>query len=188
MQKDGRFAVDASSESGLCFVSSKPEQVLLKPGYFKRQFHMLRLVGFIVALMVSFASYSAEIGCGISVFPEAQVKRGCGCGYYLRTDGKLQTVFQAGLDSSDNPRMFIDGELVQLVPAPSNGEPAYSKVGDEFSEAYRYDQLKIRFNNVVSSSCAGSEGCEVISFETTMEANGSSCSIEPLKLRGDCGC
>jgi hypothetical protein len=42
---------------------------------------MLRLTGFIVALLISFASYSAEIGCGIAVFPEAQVKRGCGCGY-----------------------------------------------------------------------------------------------------------
>jgi hypothetical protein len=84
--------------------------------------------------------------------------------------------------------MFIDGELVQLVPAPSNGESDYSKVGDKFSQAYRYNQLKIRFNNVVSSSCAGSEGCEVIGFETTLEADGASCSIQSLKLKGDCGC
>ena len=149
---------------------------------------MTRFLVLTAALFISFAAYSTEIGCGISVIPETQIKRGCGCGYYQRVDGKLNTIFQAGLDSSEQPRMFIDGELVELRPAAKNRDSEYSKVGDEFTETYHFKQTTIRFENKVRSSCAGSEGCEVISFDSTMQLSSATCSVESFKLHGDCGC
>jgi hypothetical protein len=149
---------------------------------------MTRLLIVIAALLVSYTAHASEIGCGISVIPDSQIKRGCGCGYHLPVDGRLHTIFQAGLNSSEQPRMFIDGELVELLPAAANQQSGYSKVGDEFTESFSFEQIAIRFDNKVSSSCAGTEGCEVTSFDSTMRVSGKSCSIEPLKLKGDCGC
>jgi hypothetical protein len=133
--------------------------------------------------------FSQELGCGFSVIPEAQIKHGCGCGYHLRTDEGLRTLFQAGLNSSDNPRMYLNGELVAVQATSTNADNHYSKKGDEFSETYSFDSTIIRFDNSVSSACpGGSEGCEVIVFDTTMTVSTGSCTVEVKKLIGDCGC
>ena len=150
---------------------------------------MIRISTLMVALLISLPVLSQELGCGFSAIPEAQIKRGCGCGYHLRTDEGLRTLFQAGLNSSDNPRMYVNGKLVALQAAPTNGEDHYSKKGDEFTETYSFDSTTIRFDNKVSSACpGGTEGCEVIVFDSTMTVSTGSCTVEVEKLIGDCGC
>ena len=95
----------------------------------------------------------------------------------------------AGLNSSDGPRMYVDGELVAVQAAPTNADNHYSKKGDEFTETYSFDSTTIRFDNRVSSACpGGSEGCEVTVFDTTMTVSTGSCAVEVKKLIGDCGC
>jgi hypothetical protein len=42
-----------------------------------------------VALLISSPVFSEELGCGFSAIPEAQIKRGCGCDYHLRTDAGM---------------------------------------------------------------------------------------------------
>ena len=150
---------------------------------------MTRIPALIAALLISSPVLSQDLGCGISRIPEAQIKRGCGCGYHLRTDEGTRTLFQAGLNSSDNSRMYVDGELVALQAAPTNSNNHYSKKGDEFTETYSFDSTTIRFDNKVSSACpGGSEGCEVIVFDTTMTVSTGSCAVEVKKVIGDCGC
>ena len=150
---------------------------------------MTRIPVLIAALLISSPVLPQELGCGFEVIPEAQIKRGCGCGYSLRTDAGSRTVFQAGLNSSDNPGMYVDGELVALQAAPTNADNHYSKKGDEFTEIYSFDSTTIRFDNKVSSACpGGSEGCEVIVFDTSMTVSIGSCTVEVKKLIGDCGC
>ena len=95
---------------------------------------MIKIPALMAALLISSPVFSQELGCGFSVIPEAQIKRGCSCGYHLRTDEGLRTLFQTGLNSSDNPRMYVDGELVVLQAAPTNADNHYSKKGDEFTE------------------------------------------------------
>ena len=150
---------------------------------------MTRISALIVVLLISSPLLSQELGCGFSVIPEAQIKRGCGCGYHLRTDAGLRTLFQAGLNSSDNPRMYVDGELVELQAAQTDTRNNYSKKGDEFDETYRIDTTTIHFKNTVSSACpGGSEGCEVINFDSTMTVSTDTCTVEVKNLIGDCGC
>ncbi len=149
----------------------------------------IRIPCLLAALVGSPALLSQELGCGISVIPEAQIKRGCGCGYQLRTDSGLHSFFQAGLNSSDEPRMHINGELVELQASASNAQNKYAKQGDEFIETYKIGNTTIRFHNTVSSACAdGSEGCDVIVFDTTMTVETGSCNAEVKNLVGDCGC
>jgi len=148
-----------------------------------------RIPALIAALLISSPVLAQGLGCGFSVIPEAQIKRGCGCGYHLRTNERLRTLFQAGLDSSDKPRMYLNGELVALQAAPTNAHNHYSKKGDEFTETYSFDSTTIRFDNRVSSACpGGTEGCEVIVFDTTMTVSTGSCAVKVKNLFGDCGC
>ena len=150
---------------------------------------MTKISALILALLISSPLLSQEIGCGFSIIPDAQKKRGCGCGYHLRTDEGLRTLFQAGLNSSDNPRMYVDGELVALQAAAINADNNYSEKGDEFTETYSFNSTTIRFDNKVSSACpGGSEGCEVIVFDATMAVSTGSCAVEVKKVIGDCGC
>jgi hypothetical protein len=150
----------------------------------------MKILGVIALAFVFCASMAQEIGCGVSVIPESQVKRGCGCGYYIQYGNKkLKTIFQAGLDSSDNPRMYIDGALVDLVASPANRENSYSKAGDQFSETCQFEDMSIRFDNTVSTACTDeNENCEVVTFKTIVALGSDSCSIEVENVRGDCGC
>jgi hypothetical protein len=150
---------------------------------------VIKIPALIAALLISSPVFSEELGCGFSAIPEAQIKRGCGCGYHLRTDEGLRTLFQAGLNSSDNPRMHINGELVALQAAQIDTRDNYSKKGDKFDETYRIDTTIIHFANTVSSACpGGSEGCEVIVFDSTMTVSTGTCTAEVENLVGDCGC
>jgi hypothetical protein len=151
---------------------------------------MVKTLSVIAISLIPCVSMAQEIGCGVSVIPDSQIKRGCGSGYYIQLDKKkLKTIFQAGLDSSDNPRMYIDGALVDLVAFPANRENTYSEAGNQFSETYQYENMSIRFDNTVSTACTvENEICEVVSFDTTMTLSSDSCSIEVENVRGDCGC
>ena len=67
--------------------------------------------------------------------------------YHLRTDAGLRTLFQTGLNSSDEPGMYGDGELVALQAAPTNADNHYSRKGGEFTETYSFDSTTIRCDN-----------------------------------------
>ena len=150
---------------------------------------MTRITALIMVLLMSSPVLAQELGCGFSLIPEAQIKRGCGCGYHLRKDDGLRTLFQAGLNAPANPRMYLNGEIVALQAAPANAEKSDSKKGDEFTETYSFDSITIHFVNTVSSACpGGSEGCEVIVFDSTMTVSTGSCEVEVKNLIGDCGC
>ena len=79
-----------------------------------------RISALIMALLISAPVLAQELGCGFSLIPEAQIKRGCGCGYHLRKGDGLRTLFQAGLNAPANPRMYLNGEIVALQAAPAN--------------------------------------------------------------------
>jgi hypothetical protein len=143
----------------------------------------------LAVLLISSPVLSQDLGCGFSIIPEAQIKPGCGCGYSLRTGEGSRTLFQAGLNSSDNPRMYFNGELVALQALQTDTRDNYFKKGDEFVENYRIDTTNIHFANTVSSACpGGSEGCEVIVFDSAMTISTGTCFVQVDNLVGDCGC
>ena len=149
---------------------------------------MQRLTLLILIMLLTAPAAAQELGCGVSTIPREQIRYGCGCGYHLRTDDGLQTLFQAELDGSE-PRMFIDGELVELTASPENADNQYSEVGDEFVETYQDESLTILFRNRVSFTCGEwSAGCEVTRFDTTLHIGGASCSVEVADVIGACGC
>ena len=144
----------------------------------------------ILCLVVISSSVAAkDFGCGIDTIPGDQIQFGCGCGYHLKHEQGIDTLFQAEIVTRDRPRMFVDGQLVGLSASPDNNKETELKLGDEFVESYSYGAMTIEFHNVVSFTCSeNSQGCEVTRFDTTMVVNSGSCSARVEGLFGDCGC
>jgi hypothetical protein len=132
---------------------------------------------------------SALAGESILVpIPKEQIEYGCGCGYRLNKSAPYQTVFQSELNF-EMPKAFIEGKLVKLSHIKIEGIPKNPKVGDKFTQQYRFKDIILKFSNTITFVCPiGSEGgCEVTEFKSTIEKiqNGK---VEEGQLFGDCGC
>ena len=133
-------------------------------------------------------TWAEAIGCGLATIPPDQVKRGCGCGYHLKTGDGLRTFLQSGVNGED-PRFYLDDELLPLVPAPENATSEYASQGDRFTEVFSRGQIRLRFVNTVTSTCRlGEPGCNAISFASDLSIEAGACSVQVTGVIGDCGC
>ena len=120
--------------------------------------------------------------------PKNQVEYGCGCGYRTKPPTTIQPVFQSEL-SFEGPRAFVAGKLVSLEPVDVEQLSDKPKVGDVFTQHYRYEDLELFFVNTVTFVCPqGSEGgCEVIRFDSELKITQGN-EVQTMSLSGDCGC
>ena len=146
------------------------------------------LCGLLLWIVPVSMTWAEEIGCGLATIPPDQIKRGCGCGYHLKTEDGLRTFLQSGVNGED-PRFFVDGELLSLEPAPENASNDYAAQGDRFTEVFSRDQVRLQFNNTVTSTCRlGEPGCNAINFSSDLSIEVGACSVEVSGVVGDCGC
>lgn len=120
--------------------------------------------------------------------PEEKIEYGCGCGYYSKTSNPIQTFLQAELQFQE-PRAYISDGLVHLKPIEVQGIPIDPKIGDTFTQHYRYKDIDLYFRNTVTFVCPnGMEGgCEVTKFKTRLEIHKDG-KVNARQLVGDCGC
>lgn len=150
---------------------------------------MKRILPILILLSFSIPSYAEEVGCGIGVIPKKLIEYGCGCGYWLATKPTLKPLLQTEYFDFKKSYMYINGELVLMEPVKVEKMPMNPKVGDKFSQHYKFGDTEIVFNNTISFVCTPSgENCEVTSFNTTATISKLKCKIEVKKLTGDCGC
>jgi len=138
-------------------------------------------------LLLLGTAQAKNLGCGVETIPEAKIVYGCGCGYWAETKPILMPILQSDFGFED-ARMFIDGKLVEVVPHIIEGIPKKPKIGNGFSQTFRYQNAMITFQNTVSFICPpASEGCEVLSFDTKLLINRMQCN-STHEITGDCGC
>ena len=85
--------------------------------------------------------------------------------------------------------MFVAGELVSLEPISIENIPENPKIGDTFTQHYRYKDIVFRFFNTVDYVCPEGSvgGCEVTNFKTELKTNKAG-KVATEQLFGDCGC
>ena len=149
---------------------------------------MKKLIAIFTLFFTLNTLHAAELSCGISPIPENIIEYGCGCNYHNNQSSTLSLLFQSEIDAS-NPRMFIEGELVKLTSSAEGGMPEMPKIGDKFKQTFSYKDKTIIFDNVINFVCPPeSEGCEIISYDSSITINGEQCHDELTGYNGDCGC
>ena len=144
--------------------------------------------GLLLMLVSAMPVSAMEIGCGVTVIPPAEIKRGCGCGYHLKTEDGLKTFLQSGVNGEE-PRLYFNGELVPVEASSASQMDQSLTQGDEFEQRFTYDGLRLVFRNRVVSECRlGEPGCNAIRFASELQLQASACSVDLDQIIGDCGC
>jgi len=135
-------------------------------------------------LLVS-SSYAAD--SILAAIPEGQIEFGCGCNYHLSDKSPYNFILQADF-SFRKPMAFIDNKLIELERIMVEDIPKKPKIGDTFTQHYRYNNIDIEFKNTISFVCPlGDESCEVLRFDSILKTTYKGKTATTLAL-GECGC
>ena len=146
------------------------------------------LCGVLLLIFPASVAWSEEIGCGLAMIPPEQIKRGCGCGYHIKTNDGWRTFLQSGVNGEE-PRFYLDGNIETLEAADENAANEYVAPGDKFTEVFSHGEMRLQFSNTVTSTCRlGEPGCNAISFSSELSIEAGSCSLQVSGVFGDCGC
>ena len=143
----------------------------------------------LLVILSSGPAFGEDLGCGVETIPKDQIEYGCGCGFYKETKPEVKTIMQTEMNF-ESPKMYIGGKLVNLTPVKVENIPDSLKLGDKFSQTYKYNDMEIKFTNTISFLCPSDSegGCEVTEFNTVLTFSNKQCKSQSLKITGDCGC
>ena len=143
----------------------------------------------LILIAVAFDAQAQSLGCGLDVMPESEITYGCGCGYYYQTKPTLKPILQSKHFDFSELRVSVNGKMGTAEPINIEQIPTTAQVDSTFQQHYRLDGVDIILNNTVSFKCpAGSEGCEVLSFDVDAIVSSENCELTLTGLFGDCGC
>jgi hypothetical protein len=147
---------------------------------------MMKLITLILFLCLPIVALAN--GSILLPIPQEKIEYGCGCSYRMNESAPFKFVFQSETNY-ENPTAYISGQLVQLEPIKVETIPKIPKVGDTFTQQYRYKDIDLMFFNTITFVCPkGSEGgCEVTGFKTKLKIIRKG-EVEIIQLFGDCGC
>lgn len=126
--------------------------------------------------------------CGVLPFPVDKIEYGCGCGYLLKESDIKTFILETDIDFKA-PRIWSDGEILEIEPKQIEQIPINPKVGDKFTQTYTIEDISLDFTNTVSFVCPkGTEGgCEVTRFKSILKLQCQE-GARILALYGYCGC
>ncbi|MEW6076749.1 MAG: hypothetical protein AB1724_02940 [Thermodesulfobacteriota bacterium] len=153
--------------------------------YMQKNMKLVTILQFTLLWLSATTSFAESI---ILPIPNTQIEYGCGCSYRLNDSAPYKFVFQSE-PNYENPKVYISGELIKLEPIKIEQIPDKPKIGDTFSQQFRYKDINLHFFNTITFVCPnGSEGgCEVTRFKTKLTIDKAG-KVETMDLFGDCGC
>ena len=143
----------------------------------------------VITAFVVTDSFSQNQNDIISVIPNSDMEYGCGCAYVLKPIDKKNYKFIFFSEFGfDKPKMRINEQMVALEPVTIQQIPSDPKIGDEFSQTYRYGSVELQFDNKIIFVCPpGDEGCEVTTYDSVLTVKEGN-DKKVYQVQGDCGC
>lgn len=155
----------------------------------KSHFPIILVIILVIEAFAASGSFSQEPAEVISPIPPADMKHGCGCTYLLKPVDRRNYKFIFSSDLAfENPKMRIYGKTVLIEPVAVRQIPYNARVGDQFSQTYRYGSVELRFDNRIIFVCPKiDEECQVIAYDSELTVKEGD-TRKVYQVQGDSGC